>query len=196
MSARLPLITLLWAGTALLGQTVNDLNSLVLQADRFAAYTMDAKGERTDLNLFKIIGASGGPPGTLMHRAMDVQDWTFLYRVTHPDQTAPTHGGALQRSVTVHFAQGQFTELKWLQAPVMDCKSLEWRWIALSLDQAIGVLNRQGFQGGFSHLTLMRPLYAYHSDEFTYVFNCPLEKTVVGVSAVTGQVLWTDPYNP
>jgi hypothetical protein len=196
MSARLPFLIYLLAGTALLGQTLNDLNSLVLQADRFATYTMDAKGERTDLKLSKINGTSGGPPGTLMHRAMDVQDWTFLYRVTHPDQTAPSHGGAPQRSVTVHFAQGQFLELEWLQAPVMDCKSLEWRWMALSLDQAIGVLNRQGFQSGFSHLTLMRPLYGYHSDEFTYVFNCPQEQAVVGVSAVTGQVLWTDRYNP
>lgn len=185
----------LWASGGLLAQTVGDLNALALLADRYTAQVMTSQGDQREINLFKINGRSLAQPGALMRRGVDVQNWTFIYRILDPAGPDSSRTELPQRSVYVHCDRGEFTALDWSPVPVMDCRSLESRWIGISLDEAIRRLNDSGFSGGFSGVTLMRPMHPSYPDLCTYVFNCPTEHANVGISALTGEVLWSEVWN-
>jgi len=157
-------------GWGLFAQSVNDLNSLVLQADRFASRQMAPCHAKT-LDLFRIIGTSGQGPENLMEKGVDLGQWTLMYQAG--GVAGPPPGPPL---------------------PIFDCKTLEPVWITLTLDAAIDQLRRQGFSRGFSSLTLMRPLHPRLPDECTFVFKCPPEEAFVGISAQTGKWLWTEPF--
>jgi len=62
------------------------------------------------------------------------------------------------------------------------------------IDAAIGSLNTQGYLQGFTSVTLMRSTNPQLPDAYVYAFNCPLDRTVVGISASSGQVLWKEFY--
>jgi hypothetical protein len=98
------------------------------------------------------------------------------------------------QSLWVQCNHGEFNCMEWSPLPIFDCKSLEWTWIAISLDEAVAQLNRQGFTRGFSSLTLQRPLNPRFPDEATFVFKCPADHAFVGLSALTGQKLWTEAF--
>jgi len=180
-------------GWGLFAQSVNDLNSLVLQADRFASRQMAPCHAKT-LDLFRIIGTSGQGPENLMEKGVDLGQWTLMYQAGGVAGPPPGPPGGPWQSVSIHCQHGMFTDLAWSPLPIFDCKTLEPVWITLTLDAAIDQLRRQGFSRGFSSLTLMRPLHPRLPDECTFVFKCPPEEAFVGISAQTGKWLWTEPF--
>ena len=196
MSAPLWLTLPLMAVQALRAQAVNDLNSLILQADRFATAAMAAQGDPEPMALYLIRGSNGTQPGGLMDKAVHVQRWVLTYRLLTPERTAPHHGGVIQRSLQVVCEGGFFQPIVWLTVPVMDYKSLEQLWITVPLAEAIHKLNDSNFNGGFASVTIMRSLNPRYPDNCTYEFNCPVEKATVGISAQTGALLWSDTWNP
>jgi hypothetical protein len=77
---------------------------------------------------------------------------------------------------------------------VTGVKSLEYSWVGISLDAAIGQLNALGYVRGFTKVTLERPANPHIPDEYVYVFNCPLERTLVALSTQNGALIWTESY--
>jgi hypothetical protein len=181
-----------------MAQAMSDLNALVLQAGRYAAHESAAQGPHQQLELFRIIGGSGGEPGSLMHKAVDVQMWTLIYQIDPADATAGAPAGLqpgdISQSVSVQCVRGLFNAMVWSPLPVFDAKSLQWAWFALSLDDAVAQLNREGYTRGFSSVTLVRPMHPHISDECTFVFRCPPDHAYVGISAETGEKLWTESF--
>lgn len=186
------LIPALGAIQGLLGQSVNDLNSLILQADRFAAAAMAAAGDPEPVALYLIRGSGGSRTEGPLKRAVEIQHWVLTYRLLTPERTAPHHGGVIQRSLQVTCEEGVFQPLAWLTVPVMDFKSLDQLWITLPLADALQALEASGCKGGFHSVTLMRTLNPRYPDACTYVFTCPGDRVSVGISAQTGAVLWKD----
>jgi hypothetical protein len=182
----------LLAANILLAHSVNDLNSLVLQADRFAATEMANQGDPEALELFLIHGTSALQEGGAMGKGVEVQTWVLTYRILSPERTAPHHGGVRQYSLRVTCQGGVFKGIAWLSVPVMDYKPLEWIWITIPLEDAIQKLNDAGFHKGFTRVTLMRSLFPKYPDTCTYVFRCPGDSATVGISAQTGELLWTE----
>ena len=186
--------SLVCLGCGLFGQSVNDLNSLVLEADRFATRQMAPARART-LDLYRIVGTGGGDPETLLEKGVDLDLWTLMYEALPPEDSAPGPPGGPWQTVNIQCRKGMFTELAWSPLPIFDCKSLEQVWITLTLDAAIEQLRGQGFTRGFTSLTVMRPLYPRISDECTFVFKCVPDQAFVGISAQTGKWLWTEPFS-
>ncbi len=56
------LATILCATSGLMAQTMNDLNSLVLQASRYADHQSAGQAQPPELTLFRIIGNTGSDP--------------------------------------------------------------------------------------------------------------------------------------
>lgn len=198
------LMLLCGCGWGLLAQSVNDLNSLALQAHRYAIREQDAArcAPVPELGLYRIVGTSGGAEDALMQNGVDLQQWALEFQVERPfvpppgrqDCSGPGRPDDGQQSVTIRCGHGLFTDLAWSPLPVFDCKSMEWAWFTISLEEAVSRLRRQGFTRGFTRLTLMRPLYYRYPDECTYVFKCPLDHAYVGISAETGRMLWTEAF--
>ena len=176
-----------------LAASVNDLNSLILQADRYAAHEAAGRKPIPRLSLFRIVG-SAGPGAEFMDKAVDLQQWTLTYQIDPVDAPPPAPGGDRLQSVSIHCAGGFFKEMIWSPFPIFDCKCMEWVWIAISLDEAVARLNGLGFTRGFTSLTLLRPLHPGLSDECTFVFKCPADGFYVGISAQTGQELWREAF--
>jgi hypothetical protein len=175
----------------MLGQGVGDLNSLLLQGERYSVHVLAAQGRNRPLELFKLTGRSLGPPEDLMHTGADIQNWTLIYRVG----SGLVKDGAPIRSAYLRCERGEFENLDLSPVPVMDCKSLAWRWVTIPVDEAIHRLVDSGFSRGFSQVTLMRPMHPSYPDQPTYVFNCPIETSNVGISAQTGELLWSETWN-
>jgi len=194
MPSAFRLATILCATSGLMAQAMSDLNSLVLQAGRYADHQYAGQAQPPELTLFRIIGDSGSGGETIMRSGVDIQQWTLVYQVDWPAAPPPRVGGLLAQSVTIPCVSGAFQAMRWSTLPVFDAKSIQWVWLAVSLDDAIAQLNRLGYTRGFASLTIMRPLHPRYPDECTFVFKCPLDHQFVGISAQTGKKLWTEPF--
>ncbi len=193
MLAPVRLLLAFFAASGLMAQAMGDLNSLVLQASRYADHETARQAFHRDLALFRIIGTSGDGEEAIMRTGVDLQQWTLIYRIEAP-AGPPPRGDMTPQSVSIQCTRGMFDGLHWSPLPVFDAKSLQWVWIAVSLDDAIDQLNRQGYTRGFSSLTIMRPLHPRYPDECTFVFKCPPDHAFVGISAQTGKKLWTETF--
>jgi hypothetical protein len=198
MSSTKWFIPLVCAGTSLLAQT-NDLNGLVSAASHYVSSGLAAARVPETLGLSKISGDySTQYPGAVMSKASDVQHWTFLYKVNK--SAPPTLDGLADPApkehvaVTAECTTGVFNNFKFSDQPVTGVKSLEFIWVAQSLDSAIANLNANGYVRGFSKVSIVRPDAANWSDELVYVFNCPFERREVAISAQTGALTWTYNY--
>jgi len=190
----LRLIPILCATSGLMAQAMGDLNSLAIQAGRYIAFETAGQAFHPQLTLFRIIGTSGGEVESTLQKGADIQLWTLIYQIDPSGSPPPPRGDDAPQSVSVQCSHGLFNALVWSPLPVFDAKSLQWAWFAISLDEAIAELRRRGFTRGFSNLTVMRPMHPHTSDECTFVFECPLDRAYVGVSAQTGRTLWTEPF--
>jgi hypothetical protein len=194
------------AGATLFAQSANDLNGLAAAADRFVSSGMAGSHDPQPLELCRMtgdIGTRNSP--VLMSRATDVQHWTFVYRL---GAAAPAPGGDAapvdaagegivlpqHRAVLAECSRGVFNKFRYSPKPVLGMKSLEYTWVAASLDNAILNLNTNGYIRGFSSVALVRPDSPRVSDEYVYVFNCPWERTNVAISCQTGALTWTEMY--
>jgi len=193
MLPALRLAPLLCAASGLMAQASCDLNSLVLQASRYIAHETAGQSHGQELTLFRIIG-TGDSGETPMLRGADLQVWTLIYQIDPDGAPPPGQDGPDARSVSVQCSHGLFNTLIWSPLPVFDAKSLQWAWFALSLDDAIARLERAGHNRGFTSVTLMRPMHPRYPDECTFIFKCLPEHAYVGISAQTGQELWTEPF--
>ena len=187
------LVPILCAASGLMAQSVGDINSLILQASRYAAHEAAERAPHRELTLYRVIGTCGGEDA-LMHAGVDVQQWRLVYQIESPAAPPPALAGEIAQSLTVPCTRGMFGDLLWSPLPVFDAKSLQWIWIAIGLDQAIARLNQEGYTRGFCNLTIFRPLHPRYPDECTFVFKCPLDGAFVGISGQTGKKLWTEPF--
>lgn len=193
------LIPIVCASSAMLAQTANDLNGLVSAAANYVSSGMSGSHDPQTLALSKISGNSGSVfPDVLMTKATDVQHWTFLYRINtgHPKDEASLQDPAPQThtAVMAECTQGIFNNFRYSGTPVTGVKSLQFTWVAVSLDNAILNLNANGYVRGFSTVDLMRPDITGFPDEYVYVFNCPWERRECAVSCQTGALVWTYGY--
>jgi hypothetical protein len=172
---------------------VNDLNSLILQADRYAAQETAGQRPLPRLNLFRIVGTAA-QVGTFMYQAVDLQQWELTYQVDPDNAPLPPAGEDRPQSLSIRCIRGFLKEMSWSEFPVFDCKCMERVWITVSLEEAVARLNSLGFTRGFTSLTIMRPLHPGLSDECTFVFKCPPDHSYVGISAQTGETLWTEAF--
>ena len=189
----LRLIPLLCAASGLMAHVTGDLNSLVLQASRFVAHETAGPSQHRDLTLFRIIG-TGGDGETPMHGVADLQVWTLIYQVSSAEAPPPGRSDQDAQSLWVQCSHGLFSSMIWSPLPVFDAKSLQWAWFALNLDDAVAKLEGLGHSRGFTSVTLMRPMHPRYSDECTFVFKCQSDHAYVGISAQTGNELWTEPF--
>ena len=194
------IIPIACVSTALLAQSPSDLNGLVSAASHYVSSGMSGSHDPETLALNKITGDPGGLfPGILMTKATDVQHWTFLYRVGS-SQPMPAPPAGLPDGPQAHVAvlaectQGVFNSFRYSDTAVAGLKSLEFTWVATSLDTAILNLNANGYVRGFANVELMRPDLPGFPDEFVYVFNCPWERREVAISCQTGALTWTYSY--
>jgi hypothetical protein len=191
MTSPLRILLLACLGCGLPAQAVNDLNSLVLQADRFIGRNLEPAA-RKPLSLFRLYGTRGSDSEAPMTKAVDIGAWSLVYQAGGALLGPPLPPGDSGRSVNVRFEKGLFTRAEWSPLPVFDCRSLEGAWFTVSLDAAIQELRRSGHAKGFDSLAVMRPLHPRYPDECTFVFKCISDRAFVGISARTGKVLWTE----
>ena len=183
----------LCASGALFAQTMGDLNGLTQAAGHYVSHGMAAGRDTQPLELTRIIG-DAGDQATLVTKGVQLTHWTFQYRVVQPG-ALDASGMEPHRQVRAQCHRGIFDDFQYSAALVTDAKSLEFAWIAVSLDDAITQLGMHGFTQGFSRVTLMRPMNPRMPDEYVYVFDCPSDKAVVGISTQTGALMWSERYN-
>jgi hypothetical protein len=191
------LIPIACISTSMLAQTANDLNGLVAAAAHYVSSGLAGTHDTESLVLGKIIGNNGSQaPTYLMTKATDVQHWTFLYQVNgaRPGDVVADPQPKPHLSAQAECTQGVFKNFHFSDQPVKGVKSLEFTWVAVSLDNAIANLNANGFVRGFSSVELMRPDLANWPDDYVYVFNCPWERQEVGISCQTGAMAWSYSY--
>ena len=194
------LIPIACVSASLMAQSATDLNGLVSAAAHYVSDGMSSVRDPETLALSKIVGNNGGQfPGLLMARAADVQHWTFLYKIapaTPPqaDPQAPDPKPTPHLSVQAECTQGVFGGFRYLATPVKGVKSLEYTWVAVTLDTAIANLNANGYVRGFSSVELERPDLANWPDDYVYVFTCPCEQRQVAISCQTGAMVWNYGY--
>lgn len=191
------MIPMVCASTSLLAQTATDLNGLVSAAAHYVSSGVAATHTPVDLALVKIIGNNGSQtPEFLMSKATDVQHWTFLYRTggAQSEEASPEARPRIHPTAQAECTQGVFHHFRFSDRPVTGTKSLEFTWVAVSLDNAIQYLNANGYIRGFSSVTLQRPDLADWPDDFVYVFNCPWERREVAISCQTGALTWSYGY--
>jgi len=191
------ILPLVCAGTALMAQTTSDLNGLVSAASKFTAMGVSGSRTQAKLDLRQIKGESALQPGALMTRALDIQRWTFFYDVNAaPAGTDGEDAGARPpaKSASCKCVNSLFSDFHFSAKAIPEAKSLESTWIAATLEQAISALNAQGYVRGFSEVKLMRPDRQGIPDGFVYIFNCPWERTLVAISAASGQASWLEQY--
>ncbi|MGA2081495.1 MAG: hypothetical protein ABSH53_12925 [Holophaga sp.] len=97
-------------------------------------------------------------------------------------------------SVTAECTHGVFNNFRYSDKAVKGLKTLDFTWIAASLDTAIGSLNASGYVQGFTSVGILRPDLPSWPDELVYVFNCPFERRQVAISCQTGELAWTYGY--
>jgi hypothetical protein len=90
--------------------------------------------------------------------------------------------------------QGVFNNFHFSGSPVKNVKSLEFTWVAVSLDGAIASLNASGYVRGFSSVEMVRPGLANWPDDYVYVFTCPWERREVAISCQSGAMAWNYGY--
>jgi hypothetical protein len=194
------MIPIAFVSTSLFAQAGNDLNGLVSAASHYVSNGMSGARDPETLNLNKVIGNySDAMPNVLMTKATDVQHWIFQYKFSTTKDSQedsldpegkPIHHAAVEAQCT----QGVFSSFRYLSKPVTGTKSLEYTWVAVSLDNAIANLNTNGYVQGFTSVELVRPDLPNWPDDFVYLFNCPLERREVGISCQTGALAWSFAY--
>jgi hypothetical protein len=190
------IVPILCVSSAALAQAAIDLNGLVSVAGQYVSSGMSGAHDPETLVLNKINGDMGSQfPDMLMSKASDVQHWTFLYRIspglpTIPP-TDPPSPSQPHTAVLAECTQGVFNSFHFSDSQITGLKSLQYTWVAASLDTAILNLNANGYVRGFSSVALMRPDLPNFPDEFVYVFNCPWERREVAISCQTGALAWT-----
>jgi hypothetical protein len=197
MSLSTWLLPAVFVSTALFSQTVGDLNGLVAAAGHYASHGMGGTRDAQALAIHKITGTNGGKGDILMSRSVDVSHWQFLYHINQPVAAEGVDEGVLpkpHRSVLVECDKGIFGSFKYSPSMVTGVKSLEFTWIAISLDTAIAQLNNLGYVRGFSSVALERPANPQFPDEYVYLFKCPWERTLVAISTQTGAFTWSQGY--
>ena len=202
------ILPIVFASSSLLAQTANDLNGLAVAAAHFVSSGMAGSHDPQPMELHRISGDNGAPgSGMLMSRATDVQHWSFLYKLGAalpaaepgaPEAAAPDRADIVlprpHRAVLAECTQGVFNHFRYSPEPVAGLKSLEYTWVAESLDNAILNLNANGYIRGFSSVALIRPDNPHVDDTFVYVFNCPWERRNVAISCQDGALRWTEAY--
>ena len=151
------------------------------------------------LALAKVVGNySTQFPDALMTKATDVQHWTFFYRFGGRASEDPLRDPEAKPkphlSVLAECTQGVFNHFRYSSSAVTHVKSLEYTWVAVSLDNAIANLNANGFIRGFSSVEVLRPDLAQWPDDMVYLFTCPWERREVAISTQTGAMLWSYGY--
>jgi hypothetical protein len=182
------------AGTAVLAQTAGDLNALASAASRYAAHGVAGTRQPVMLDLREIKGESALLPGALMTKALDIQRWTFFYDAGPNPGDEGAAPEAASKSASCKCVNSLFSDFHFSPKPIPATKSLEYTWVAVTLDQAIQQLNLQGYVRGFSDVKLMRPDQPDIPDGFVYIFDCPWERTLVAISASSGETTWLEHY--
>ncbi len=189
-----PAMVLLCAAGTLAAQGAVDLNSLASAAKRYASHGLQGTHTPATLDLRLVRGDSGGNPAFLMSKASDVQRWTLFYQALYQ---VPEEAGSVlprPRSASVKCTKGVFSDFFLSTPPIPGCKSMEFTWVALSLDAAIASLNANGYVRGFSQVETKRPDGQGYPDELVYVFTCPWERAKVAISGNTGALAWYQMY--
>ena len=179
---------------------------------------------KLDLTKARGDAGAPSPLPILLFKSLDVSHWTFFYNLKNPygpgcllgqnpdpgpnpdtgpgpgpnpdPGPAPAPQPAPQPflSASAQCSQGIFGDFRLSPTSISDSKTIAGAWVATSIDAAIGTLNNQGYVQGFTSVTLMRSTNPQLPDAYVYAFNCPLESTVVGISASSGQLLWKEFY--
>jgi hypothetical protein len=186
--------------TSMMAQSATDLNGLINAAAHYVSSGMAGVHAPEPLTLCKIVGDNGSlAPDLLMTRATDVQHWLFTYKVG----AAPSGPAAPQDpdakpmphvTAQAECTQGVFNNFHFSGSPVKNVKSLEFTWVAVSLDGAIASLNASGYVRGFSSVEMVRPGLANWPDDYVYVFTCPWERREVAISCQSGAMAWNYGY--
>ncbi|MDR3670583.1 MAG: hypothetical protein P4L36_07055 [Holophaga sp.] len=193
------MIPIVCFSSSVVAQSTTDLNGLVSAAAHYVSSGMSGARDPETLELSKIVGNYGNSfPDVLMTKATDVQHWTFLYKIkTTPDPTGLPGSDPKpkpHRAVQAECTQGIFNNFRYSSSPVTGVKSLEYTWVAVSLDAAIANLNANGYVRGFSSVELQRPNLPNWPDDYVYVFTCPWERRAVGISCQNGSMVWNYGY--
>ena len=191
--AKSAMILLCAVGT-LAAQGSVDLNSLASAAKRYTSHGLQGTHSPATLDLRLVRGDNGGNPAFLMAKASDVQRWTLFYDAQY--QVSEEAGSVLPRprSASVKCTKGLFSDFFLSAPPIPGCKSMEFTWVAVSLDSAIANLNLNGYVRGFSQVETKRPDAPSYPDELVYVFTCPWERAKVAISGNTGALAWYQMY--
>jgi hypothetical protein len=193
------MIPIVCISTSVVAQSATDLNGLITAAAHYVSNGMSGARDPETLALSRIVGDYGSQfPDVLMTKATDVQHWTFLYKV----ETTPGPAGTQDpdakpkphRAVQAECTRGVFNQFKYSSSPVTGVKSLEFTWVAVSLDNAILNLNANGYLRGFSSVTMERPDLPNWPDDYVYVFTCPWERRQVAISCQDGTMVWNYGY--
>jgi hypothetical protein len=183
------LLAALCATGTLLAQTVGDLNGLTQAAAKYVSHGLAGNHDGSTLELYRVIGNCDSPEPALLGRGIDVTHWAFQYKVVpfRPGAEAAPH---LQ--VVADCNRGIFGNFGYSDAMVTDARSIEFTWVAISLDEAITQLKKHGYTKGFKKVTLMRPMNPNFPDEYVYIFECPADGKNVAISTQTGVLSWTE----
>lgn len=190
---RAAMILLCAAGT-LAAQGAVDLNGLTAAARRYASQGLQGTQSHATLDLRLLRGDNGGNPALLMTKASDVQRWTIFYEAQY--KLGSEEGAALPKphSASLKCTRGIFSDFFLSTPSIPQCKSMEFTWVAVSLDAAVYNLNLHGYVRGFSQVETKRPEAPGYPDELVYVFTCPWERTKVAISGNTGALAWYQMY--
>jgi hypothetical protein len=177
-----------------MAQSVSDINGLASAASQFAAHGVSGTQHQMQLDLREIKGDNALVPGALMNKALDIQRWTFFYNLNAAPGTSGDAGKPAPMSASCKCVNSLFSDFHLAAHPIPATKSLQFTWVATTVDQAIQALNQQGYVRGFSEVKLVRPDAPGVPDGYVYIFNCPWERTLVAVSAASGEVTWLEQY--
>jgi len=188
-------LAILAAATPLAAQTLQDLNSLKAEARHFVSSGLSSSGENRRTELYRIIGDPGPVSPGLLQRGVDVLHWQFQYKILEQNPGPGAMEAARHRQCWADCLRGVFNHFQYSDVMVTDARPIEHAWIAVSLDEAIAALKKEGYDHGFEKVTLMRPMHPALPDEFVYIFQCPVEKTKVAISTQTGALMWKESWN-
>jgi len=189
--------TILCVAGALGAQTPVDLNGLAVAASHYVSHGLQGQAHAPALDLRLLRGDNGGDAVHLMSAAADVVRWTLFYNASYgrpalqEDLALPVQEDlTLARSASAKCCKGTFSDFLLAKAPIPASKSMEFTWLAVTLDAAIARLNANGYVRGFSQVEVKKPDVPGLSDESVYIFTCPWERTKVAISANNGAFVW------
>jgi len=193
------LIPVLCSGVALCAQSLGDLNGLAQAAAHFCSHGMAAGRDPGTAALYRITGDQGGAAPSPMTKGVDVTHWSFQYKLVAVGTDPGPDGGlavpeSIHQGVLAECTRGIFGKFQYSTALVTDARSLEYTWIAISLDDALAQVKAHGYSGTFEKVTLMRPMNPSIPDEYVYIFDCPADHVRVAISTQTGALMWTEKY--